>query len=131
MPIRYEVSADGNFVRATATGEIAPEEIHAFIEALIRDDRIKPGFRELFDASPITSSKVEMDAFPKIRQLVLQNPKRTPGSQLAIVVGSGSSFDKAREYERIASPGIENVIVFNDVHTAEVWLGVTDVETVP
>ena len=131
MPVQYEVSADGKFVRATATGEITPEEIHEFIQAIARDDRVKPGFRELFDVSHISASKVEKESFARIRQLVLQNPKRLPGSHLAIVVGSGSSFDKAREYERIASPGVENVIVFNDLHTAEVWLGVTDVETVP
>ena len=72
MPIRYEVSADGTVVRATATGEITPEEIYAFIEAITQDDRIKPGFRELLDASQITSSKVEMESFPKIKQLVFK-----------------------------------------------------------
>jgi len=72
MPVQYEVSADGKFVRATATGEITPEEIHEFIQAIARDDRVKPGFRELFDVSHISASKVEKESFARIRQLVLR-----------------------------------------------------------
>lgn len=129
MPVRYEVSADGQFVRATATGEITPEEIRGFIEAITHDERVKVGFRELFDVSRISASRVAPESFLEIRQLVMRNPKRRPGSPLAIVVGSGESFDKAREYERVASPAVENVIVFNDVHTAEMWLGVAGEKT--
>jgi hypothetical protein len=131
MPVRYEVSADGKFVRATATGELKVEEIHGFIKAVAEDDRIKPGFLELFDVRRISASQVKPESFARIRQLVMDNPKRLPGSQLAIVVATGSSYDKARQYEAAASPDVENVIVFNDMATAEVWLGIPDMKTEP
>ena len=129
MPVRYEVSADGEFVRATATGELTPTEIHRFIQATAQDARIKPGFRELFDVRHISRSQVTPESLVGISQLVMNNPKRLPGSRLAIVAGSGSSFNKARKYEAIASPSVESVIVFNDTHTAETWLDVTNIET--
>ena len=131
MPIQYEVSVDGRFVRATAIGKLTTEEIHEFIRAIANDHRIKPGFWELFDVRKILESEVKAESFAKIRHLVMDNPKRLPGSRLAIVTGSGSSFDKARKYEAIASPDVENVIVFNDMDTAETWLGVTDIEMEP
>lgn len=131
MAVRYEVSADGKFVRATATGELKVEEIHEFIKAVAGDSRVKPGFRELFDVRRISASQVKPESFARIRQLVKDSPKRLPGSQLAIVVATGGSYDKARQYETAASPDVENIIVFNDMATAEIWLGVTDMETEP
>jgi hypothetical protein len=117
------------FVRAIATGEITPEEIHEYIREVAQDERVKPGFRELFDVRHISRSQVTPESFTHIRQLAKDNPKRLPGTRLAIVVSSGNSFDKARKYEALASPDLENVIVFNDLQTAEIWLGVRHTDT--
>jgi hypothetical protein len=114
-----------------ASGEITPEDIHGYIQAVAQDDRIKSDFRELFDVRSISTSRVTTESFTSVRELVMNCPKRTPGSLLAIVVGTGSSFDKARTYESVTSPDVQDVIVFNDIHTAETWLGVTDIETEP
>jgi hypothetical protein len=43
---------------------------------------------------------------------------------LAIVVSSSSSFDNARYYEKIAQENFQDIIVFNSLRTAEIWLGV-------
>ena len=131
MPVRYEVSADGEFVRATATGELTPEDINGYIEAVAQDSRVRPGFSEMFDVRLIASSSVPADSFAEMHRLAMENPKRRPRSKVAIVVGSTNSMDKARQYESIASPDVQNVIVFTDLHTAETWLGVTGVNTGP
>jgi hypothetical protein len=131
MPVRYEVSDDGLFVRAVASGELALAQIIRSIEAIARDDRVKPGFRELFDARDISGSSVTPDSLERIRVPVGANPKILPGWLLAIVVGHSDSYHRARRYEEGAEPATESVIVFNDIETAETWLGVCGVETRP
>ena len=50
MPVSYKVSANGQYVRAVVTGVLDREEILQYHMAVANDDRIKPGFKELFDA---------------------------------------------------------------------------------
>ena len=127
MPVKYEVSLNGMFVHAVATGTLDPEEIYQYVSDIDEDERIKPGFRELFDVSEIEKSNVIFGSFEKIRELILSSSKRTPGSKLGIVARKTSSFYNAELYERLMSDGAQNVIVFNDVYTAKIWLGAVDI----
>ena len=76
MPVKYTVSANGMFVRAIAHGVLIPNDIHLYIKDIFLDDRVKPGFSELFDVREITESKIIPEIFGNIRQLLLDDPKR-------------------------------------------------------
>lgn len=129
MSIKYTVSADGTFVHATATDTLTLEEIKNFINDTEDDTHIKPGFIELFDVRMISESQIDFQALMEIRELILASSKYINHSKLAIVVGKKSSFENAREYEQLVSPDTQNVIVFNNISTAKIWLGVTSEES--
>ena len=128
MPLRYQVSPDGSYVRATGYGVVTSREVIAYIRRLMNDDRVKPGFRQLFDISGIEEITIVPDQYESVTDVVLANPKRQENSMLAIVAGTGKIYHKARQYEAATSPHVENVIVFNSVRTAEIWLGVADLK---
>ncbi|MBN2226542.1 MAG: hypothetical protein JW763_04185 [candidate division Zixibacteria bacterium] len=131
MPLRYQVSTDGFYVRATCYGILTSEDVIAYIQKLMEDDRVKPGFRQLFDVSGVEDAMIAPDQYKSVTDVVLGNPKKGKNNMLAIVAGTGKVYLKARQYEVATSPHIENAIVFNSIRTAEIWLGVTDLELSP
>ena len=126
MAITYTVNPSGTFVYATATGELFLADIEEYFQKLVKDDRIVDDYRHLFDVRPINSSEMNLAAFQKLRQVITQHPQRRRLRQLAIVVSTDASFENARLYERLAEAEQEQVIVFNTVQTAKIWLGVDD-----
>lgn len=131
MPVRYKVSSNGLIVYAAAFGVLTSDDIYRYVKDISQDDSVKTGFSELFDVSEIKVSEITHEMFKDFRKLVLDDPKRKRGGRLAIVVRSNSSFDKAQRYERSVKPDVQNVIVFNDIHVAKIWLGVADIESGP
>ena len=131
MPVRSQISADGTYVRTTASGILTIEDITESIRGLVGDDRVKPGYRQLFDVRSISESALTSESMERIRDANATNPKKTPDSQLAIVVGTGDTYSEGRTYEAVATPAVENVIVFNNLQTAEIWLGVKDIDMLP
>ena len=129
MPLEYSVEQEGTFVQAAATGKLTSDEILAYEDQLAEDSRIQSGFRELFDVSDITESEVQDEHLPMIAERVARNPKRTKSAKLAIVARRPESFDRARRYERFASLHRQNVVVFNDIATARIWLGRSELHT--
>ncbi len=124
MPITYAVSDDGSFVWATVIASLTPEELFKYEQKTAKDERIRPGFRELFDVTQTDQVQVSKETMEQVRNLSAMNPKKGSGNQLAIVA-RGESFDHARYYEQIATPQLQNVIVFNNLNTALIWLGVS------
>jgi hypothetical protein len=126
MSLKYVVSEDGKFVYTTVSGTLEEEEIIKYLHDVIKDKRIKPGFSELFDMTHLSGSPITPDLFLLLRDLIASNPKKNPQSKVAIVAGPAGSFEKARQFESVVSPEVANVIVFGDIETARVWLGVKD-----
>jgi hypothetical protein len=69
MPLDYTVSSDGKFVHAVGTGTLTTEEVLAFQKDLQQDNRVKPGYKMLFDESRISESRID----EPMRQSDLQN----------------------------------------------------------
>jgi len=125
MPIEYTVSEDGTFVHTVCTGFPTPEELIRHEESLLHDSRIKkPGFKQLFDTTRISGTSVENDTVERIAKMVFSNPEKLASAKLAIVVGDAETYQKARYYEKLIGP-LENIIVFNDVGVAKIWLDVS------
>ena len=124
MSIKYTVYLSGTFVFAAATDKLTLNDIESYWHQIINDDRIKCDFRLLFDVTHISTSEMNLEAFQKVRDLIRNSYQIKRTSQLAIVVGTQSSYDNARNYERLVEQEQEQVIVFNSLRTAMIWLGV-------
>ena len=125
MPIEYTVHEGGFFVHAVATGTITPEQVLEYERATAEDDRIKFGFRELFDESLVEKSTIDHSDMEVIAAQVMSSPKRQ-ATKLAIVPGQGAAFERAQLLEKLVHLSRGNIIVFDNPTTAKQWLGVVD-----
>jgi hypothetical protein len=123
MPLDYTVSSDGKFVHAVGTGTLTTEEVLAFQKDLQQDNRVKPGYKMLFDESRISESRIDEQGLQAIVAKETSDEAKRP-AKLAIVAGRGSSFPRALEYEKMVAPAQETVIVFHNEDVARQWLGV-------
>lgn len=128
MPVSYTVSTDGTFAYFSATGVLDVSDFEKVIKAVILDDRLVPGFRQLLDLSAISRSTLTKVSLQKVIGLAKENLKVTRDTKLAIVVSSDSSYKNARDYEEMASDEYQDIIVFNSLETAKIWLGVDKTE---
>jgi hypothetical protein len=112
------------FVSAKAIGILTTQDVCEYERKISADERIQPGFQELFDATSISESRIDSTGLERIAEQVKLNPNRSSRSKLAIVAGRGASFDRALYYQKLVYPHSQNVIVFHDTSTARTWLGV-------
>jgi hypothetical protein len=120
MPITYEVDESQNVVYATVRGTVDAEDVLSYVRQFLADSRIKPGYRELVDATTAQAGDITPELFDMIVELDRQRPELQVNSRTAIVVPSVEGFDLARDYERKAQM---NVIVFTSLDVARTWLG--------
>ena len=126
MPIDYEVLKNGQFVYAVASGELTSEDLVGYDKALAVNHGIKDGFKELFDASRITRNDITKETVNQLVESNLQKSKdRVSGSKCAIVVSGDLSFHLAKYFESQAADLDLTTIVFNDLSTARIWLGIS------
>lgn len=120
MPITYEVDVSQNVVYATVRGTVSAEDFLSYVRQFHADSRIKPGYRELVDATVAQADEITTELFDMIVELDRQRPELQVNSRTAIVVPSVEGFDLAREYERKAQM---SVVVFTSLDVARTWLG--------
>jgi hypothetical protein len=120
MSITYDVDETHNVVYATVLGTANAADFLAYAQQFLADPRIKPGYRELLDATAAQVGDITPDLFDRIVALDRERPEMLPGSRTAIVVPSVEGFDLARQYERKAQL---SVIVFTSLDVAKTWLG--------
>ncbi len=120
MPISYVVDEERNVVYATVRDTANAEDFLDYARQFLADPRIKPGYRELVDATAARVGDITPELFDRIVELDRQRPELLPGSRTAIVVPSVEGFDLARQYERKAQM---SVIVFTSLDVAKTWLG--------
>lgn len=121
MPVTYEVDEAQNAVYAWVSGVVGEEDFLAYVEQFLADTRIRPGYRELVDATAATPGNITTELFDRIAELDRRHPEVLAGSRAAIVVPPGRSYDLARQYQRMARVQME---VFLSLDTAREWLGI-------
>ena len=122
MPIAYAVHEEGSLVHAKATGKVTEEDVVCYKRAIATDPRIKPGFRELFDAISAVDIGVTEDTVAKVSEIDNAHPDTFRGTRAAIVVQGARGFDLAKLYDKIYD-GPGTVIVFYNLDIAKTWLG--------
>jgi hypothetical protein len=120
LPVTYEVDEAQNAVYAWVSGVVGEDDFLAYVQQFLADTRIRPGYRELVDATSATPGNITAELFDRIAALGRRHPAVLAGSRAAIVVPSGRSYDLARQYQRMAPVEME---VFLNLEAAREWLG--------
>ncbi len=126
MPVSYTVSTNGTCAHFSATGDLSLTDLDRLLKDIANDGRLVPGFRQLFDLSSISGSLLTPATLKKVLALARMNPKITRDTKLALVVSSDVSYQNASDYEKMARDVYQDIIVFNSISTAKIWLGVRD-----
>jgi hypothetical protein len=121
MPVTYEVDDVQNAIYAWVSGVVGEDDFLAYVEQFLADSRIRPGYRELVDATAATPGNITTELFDRIAELDREHPQLLAGSRAAIVVPPGRSYELARQYQRMARVEME---VFLSIDAAREWLGI-------
>jgi hypothetical protein len=118
----YSVEEEGTILRATFSGVMTGEDLHAFavdIETLLATrDRVPNNLLDLRAVEPSRLSFNDLLSLAKLRETVkLPNPIRT-----AIVADSPTMTGFARMYQSLNQNPSVTIQVFTDVAAAERWL---------
>ena len=124
MAVEYTVYENEHYVYAKGTGVLTPEDIIDYVNKIHNEPTLQSGYKELFDVRFISKSEITIENFQKIISEAILDNKRDFRNQLAIVVSTSDSFDRAKHYKKSIPDDKETVIVFNMLDTAKIWLGV-------
>jgi len=127
MPIGYTVAHGGKLVVEVWTGAIAKRDLMEHHEASLNDTRILPGRREFVDITRASAPHIGKEELEEFVNGYRAHAAKMINTNIAIVA-SGEGFDKALIYERLSTPHLITVVVFNEVDTACTWLGVKEPE---
>ena len=126
MPIRYSVSDDGYFIHAVASGVVTAQEFIEYELAHAVNHRVKPPISELLVIEPGAFREITTDDISEVieQRRDLPEPPATHRCALVVAMSDFHAWDLEKFYEgmfRLHYP--EVVIVFADVVTARIWLG--------
>ncbi|HHO76282.1 MAG TPA: hypothetical protein ENN05_07620 [Deltaproteobacteria bacterium] len=127
MPIIYSIHNNGHYIHAVISEPITSDEFIEYEIAHAIDSRISPPVFELLEIRQGSLNNITTDDISKVisrRKEIEQAP--TP-HRCAIVpsINDNHAWNMAKFYEGMVLLHYpENVIVFGDVRTAKMWLGV-------
>jgi hypothetical protein len=123
MPITYTVIDETeDLVYARATGAVYDADLLAHEAALLRDPKVKPGFRQLLDLRWVRDDGITAGVVEPLLQLHREHRHKLRGSHYAVVALSATWFRLGARYSNESRQ--VSMIVFNEPMTACIWLGV-------
>ena len=128
MPIEYTVHYHGTLVYAKAHGALTDRDLVEHERALMADDRLVVGFRQLLDCRWGSDDQISDSVFRTLSEVHDQAGSKVTGSRYAIVAQSAWWFRAGSRYR--GNQCRMTVIVFNDPSTACIWLGIDYMELV-
>jgi len=129
MPITYEVKQNGHFIHAVARSPLTGDEFVDYEVGHAIDERIKSPVSELFEIRMGAWDMITKDDILEVvrRRGEVEDPPTPHRCAIVLSYFDNRGWDMAEFYEgmvKLHSP--ETVIIFGDMHTAGVWLGVED-----
>jgi hypothetical protein len=117
MSLSYRI--EHGIVFTTASGEVTPEENHAFTQGWLSDPDLPVPLRVCRDSRQITPPTAK-----EIQNLASLNKNfRVPdSSRLAIVADRDAQYGMSRMYEALVDGSNYSVAVFRDLDDAVAWL---------
>jgi hypothetical protein len=122
MPTDFIVDGERRIVRNRAWGVLTDADLAAAQDALRTHASFQPDFRQLFDASEVTTLAVTTNG---MRSLARKSPFAVTARR-AVVVNSDEQFGIARMFELLSHRDSAFFRVFRDIHDARAWLEITE-----
>jgi hypothetical protein len=121
MPVTYTVLDFGSFVYTRAEGVLTEMECLDHQRALMGDKQVRPRYRHLLDARPVTEYHIDAPRLLRGLQCMDEWQPRVTWGRCAVVAHDSWWFDIAFQQEcgRYGLP----LIAFNDPVIACLWLG--------
>lgn len=124
MSLRYDVVKDGNLVCAVVNNTISGEDIIELFSSLSNDSAVRRSYSTLLDCSRLSKINIIKDDLNRIIGVLSSDSKNTIGRKIAIVARPVISAEIRGLFEEISeNQKSANLIFFNDINTARIWLG--------
>ena len=123
MPITFEIHADQGYFVSTWRGEILDADLQSSYDALLRNEKYKPGYHEITDVRDADMKCVTGDGLRELSLMVRQRlGDDCIGFKTAIVAPEDLIFGLSRIYEVYSSDSPESVSVFREIVEALAWI---------
>ncbi|MGH7603772.1 MAG: hypothetical protein ACRENK_07225 [Gemmatimonadaceae bacterium] len=123
MGITYTISGEPPLIRALATGIIRADDLNGLIDSLLRDPKLTPGIRGLYD-SRLAEPDVTVMQLAEVAVHVKKLLDRGLG-RLALVAQSQTTYRVEKTFSILATAVGVDVDVFWELEAAEAWLGLS------
>ncbi|MCU0821632.1 MAG: hypothetical protein MUC95_04060 [Spirochaetes bacterium] len=126
MSINYTVQKNGNLLYADAGSTLSADDIIKLENSIISDENIKPGYNSLLDWTQVSRLDMVKDEVDEIVDILIKDQKSLPVRKIAIVARPVIATQLSRMVDAASERVNKNVklIFFNDISTAEMWLGI-------
>ena len=121
MPMRYEIDPQARLVRSHAWGVLTADEVRGYLKALGADPGFDRTHRHLGDCRGVTEVQVESDAIREVARVRLSAPE----ARRAMVATSDVVYRLGRMYQQIGGFDDDAYQVFQSLHEALAFLGLT------
>lgn len=127
MPIGYKIAHGGRLLVEVWSGPITREDLMSHHERYLNDAGIVPGRAEFVDITRASGPRIGEEEIEQFVDGYRAHSAKMINTNIAIVA-SGAGFDQALMYERMSTPHLITVVVFNEINTACTWLGADERE---
>lgn len=124
MPISYHFDSSRGLILTSARDTLTVDEVLAHKAALLADERLRPGFKELSDVRGVRGLNLGLAEMRRLAVFDSQHKAEFGAYKLALVVPENFVFGMARMYQQLTEENLPEVGVFRSVEQAAEWLGV-------
>lgn len=121
MPCKYVITSDGRTVVEQWTGTVSRHELMAHKKQQARDPSIKEDASVLADCTRAVFALSPEDV-SAISAMDTGSHRDSKITRYAFLVND-DTYDKARQFSEQVNKGGKNVIIFNSLEVAAIWLG--------
>jgi hypothetical protein len=123
MPIEYSLAHGGSVIHVKVSGRVTTADMMAYLNALEADPEVQSDHISLFDGREVKEMALDDDHFQKIAEKEQGCPHKLIARKLAFVVSDIESFKLSVRWIQRAEAFKESTMVFNDLESAKIWLG--------
>lgn len=126
MPITYRIDGARKLVLAKAEGVLTTAQFVAYVELVLADRGIGPGFNELIDLREVAELEVSERGFGEVVKAIMEVEPEVKETKTALVASNRDPRDVSRfcTLLRVSVPA--TVELFHELAAARAWLGVAD-----
>ena len=125
MPIAYGMVRTGTLMHVIGSGRCAYEDVLELRHRILSDPRIPDVFDILLDLTPVSELCISPAEITELAELVAAEPRRTC-RRVAIVSNTEQGWQAGKQWEQEADRLGRTCIVFGDLDSACLWLGIDE-----